>query len=147
VPVSPKSYPLCGYGEPYSQDMRENVLMKYANGTAFSHTKNRLQQQHIYPYLDTIWRWLQRIQVEGHGLPYHRSGNKRATILRGPDLLFLALYRAVFPKAKVAEINAFLETSSFNITTPTAITETEKRLGRSKRRGSTTTYQALLPIN
>ena len=152
LPVSPVAHPSIGYGEPYSQDMRAKVLMEYSNGTAFSHTNNLLQQQHLYPHPDTIWRWLQRTMIEGHALPHRRSGNKRATVLRGPDLLYLALYRAVFPKAKAAEINSFLFRCNlgnleFNYYHPSTISEAEKRLDLTKKRGSTPAYQALLPIN
>ena len=152
MPVSPIAHPSNGYGEPYSQDMRAKVLMEFNNGTADSATNRMLQRQHLYPHPDTIMRWVQRKVDEGHALPYRRSGNKRATILRGPDFMFLALYRSMYPRAKAAEINAFLYRCNFgnldfDYYHPSAITEAEKRLGLTKKRGSTTAFQALMPIN
>jgi hypothetical protein len=62
------------------------------------------------------------------------------------------LYRIVFPKAMAAEINAFLYRANygsidFRFYSASQISETEKRIGLTRKRGSTTAYQALLPIN
>ena len=67
-------------------------------------------------------------------------------------MLYLALYQAVFLKAKAAKINSFLFRCNLgnlklNYYYPSAITEAEKQLGLTKKQGSTTAYQVLLPIN
>jgi len=88
----------------------------------------------------------------GHYRPCRRNGNVRANVLRDHNLLLLVLYRIVFPKAKIAEINAFLYRANygnidFRFYSPSQISEAEKRMGLTTKRGSTTAYQALLPIN
>ena len=70
----------------------------------------------------------------------------------GHDLLLLALYRITFPKATAAEINAFLYRANYGSMTfrfysPSQISETEKWIGLTRKKGSTTAYQALLPVN
>ena len=71
----------------------------------------------------------------------------------GHDLLLLALYRITFPKATAAEINAFLYRANYGSLTfrfysPSQISETEKWIGLTRKKGSTTAaYQALLPFN
>ena len=44
------------------------------------------------------------MQDEWHVLPYRRSGDKHATILRGADFMFLVLYCSIFPLSKALEI-------------------------------------------
>ena len=132
--------------------MQTKVLMEYTNGTADSDTNRMLQLQHLYPHPNTTMRWVQQMLDEGHAFSYRFLGNKRATILRGPDYMFLALYRSVFPRAKAAEINVFLYRCNFgnldfDYCHIFAITEVEKRLGLTKKRGSTTAFQAFMPIN
>ena len=134
LPVSPKAHPSNGYGEPYGQDMRAKVLAEHANGTVDSHVNRMLQRQHLYPHPATIARWLRRIEVEGHALPYRRTGNNRATVLRGPDLLLLSFYRSIFPKATAAEINTFFYRCNFgnldfHFYHPSAISAAEKDWG------------------
>ena len=64
----------------------------------------------------------------------------------------LALYRVIFPKASAAEINAFLFRVNygdpfFRFYTNSQITYAEQRIGLTRKRGSTTAFQAYLPIN
>ena len=80
------------------------------------------------------------------------TGNRRAVVLRDHDLILLSLYRVAFPKASAAEINAFLYRANFGSLTfrfysPSQISLAEKRLGLTRKVGSTTAYQALLPRN
>ena len=44
----------------------------------------------------------------GKGNGKKKNGNKKAKILRGLDLLLLAIFRAAYPKATQAEVRAFL---------------------------------------
>ena len=111
--------------------MQAKVLIKYNNGTADSATDRMLQLQHLYPHPDIIIHWVQRMIDEGHALPYRRSGNKRTTILYGPNFMFPALYWSVFPWAKAAEIIIFVYRCNFgnldfDYYHPLAITKAEK---------------------
>ena len=76
----------------------------------------------------------------------------RATVLRDHDQILLSLYRVAFPKATAAEINAFLYRCNygsliFRFYSSSQISECKKRIGFTRKRGSMTTYQALLPRN
>ena len=107
---------------------------------------------HLYPSLDTEDRWSDLFAGFGHYRHCRRTGNARAHVLRDHDCLLLALYRVAFPKATAAEINAFLYRANFGNTlfrfySPSQISMCEQRIGLSKKRGSTTAFQALLPIN
>ena len=73
-------------------------------------------------------------------------------MLRDHDLILLALYRIAFPKATAAEINAFLYRANFGnvmfrFYSPSQISEAEKRIGLSRKKGSIIAFQALLPVN
>lgn len=64
----------------------------------------------------------------------------------------MALYCVAFPKASAAQINAFLYrlnygSAFFCFYTNSQITQAEKRIGLTRKAGSTTAHQAYLPIN
>ena len=89
-----------------------------------------------------------------HLRPFRRTGNARASVLRGIDNYMLAYWRSIWPKSTHAEMNALLFTSQVargepnpRFFSPSQISRAEDRLGLSKKRGSTTAYQALLPRN
>ena len=108
--------------------------------------------QHDFPSLRSEGRWEERLAALGHYRQYRRTGNRRATVLRDHDCILLALYRVAFPKAMAAEINAFLYRANFGnldfrFYSPSQISECEKRIGLTRKRGSTTAFQALLPVN
>ena len=92
-------------------------------------------------------RWRRRLARLGHLRPFRRTGNKRATVLRGYDAYRLAVYRTTYPKATIAEINAYLYIVTGRFYDPSQISRCEDRLGLSRKRGSTTAYQALHPRN
>ena len=75
-----------------------------------------------------------------------------ASVLRGHNLVLLAMYRVVYPKATHAEINAFLFRANFGNPTfrffsHSQISRAENILNLTKKWSSTTAYQAFLPIN
>ena len=75
-----------------------------------------------------------------------------ATRLKGHDLVLLAMYRIVYPKAISAEVNAFLYCVNFgnpffSFYSPSQISRTEESIGILRKRGSTTSNQAYYPIN
>jgi len=88
----------------------------------------------------------------GHYCQCKRSGYKQAEAFRDHDVIFLALYRTIFPKATAAEINAFLYRANFGnldfkFYSPSQISEAEDRIGLTRVAGSTTAYQAFFPVN
>jgi len=80
-----------------------------------------------------------------------KSGRKKFK-LGGRNLVLLALYRVLFPKARAAEVNAALYRFNygnpfFSFFSKSQISEAEARLGLTLKRGSTTAYQAFFPVN
>ena len=138
----------------YDQHFRGFVLAVRQAGI----TREQLQlftqfrAQHEYPSLRSERRWEELLATLGHYRQCRRTGNERATVLRDHDCILLALYRMAFPKAMAAEINAFLYRANFGnldfrFYHPSQITKCEKRIGLTRKRGSTTAFQALLPVN
>ena len=93
------------------------------------------------------------LQTRGHLLRFRRTGNRRATALRGQALFLLAFWRCLHPKTTAAETNAFLWNAHGRfMPTPrlyssSQITRAEDLLGLSRKVASTTARQALDPRN
>lgn len=141
-------HPSGGKGFGYAVDFRAYAMMRNALGGEDNLTQ-QLQTTHLYPSVRTIQRYRRRMQSLGHLRRFHRTGNNRATVLRGHASYLLMLYRVAFPKAQLSQVNAFL----FNALGrqrffhPSQISKAEQRLGLSRKRGSTTAKQAMLPRN
>ncbi len=89
--------------------MRTLVVAVNAAGMSNHHSIfDQLRALHLFPSASTERRHVVLHNNEGNIRPCKLTGNKRATVLLGHDLLLLALYRITFPKATSAEINAFL---------------------------------------
>ena len=141
-----------GRGSGYSQDMRELVMSVRNSGESNHPIFQQLRQLGVYPSMPTELRYQRLQNTHGHVRQCRRTGNNRATVFRDHNLLLLALYRITFPKCTAAEINAFLYRANygdinFRFFSASQISEAEKRIGLTRKRGSTTAYQALLPIN
>ena len=140
-------------GNPYSQDTRELVVQNRLNGTDRLPHIRQLQDQHQYPHPCTVDRYMERLREVGHARAYRQTGNIRAQReIEGPNLIWLALYRSVLPKATAAEVNSFL--FEMNVHDPqcipysnSQINRTQQRLNLTKTHGSTTAFQALEPRN
>ena len=80
---------------------------------------------------------------------YRRSGNLRATVLRGFQTLNLDLFRALWPHGHHTEANVWLFHAGGmqRFYDPSQISRAEDRLGLLIKRASTTARQAMLPIN
>jgi transposase len=132
--------------------MREFVMAVRREGRSNELVFQQMRAQRTYPSLVSECRWAIIEQDLGHFRPCRRTGNASAMVLRDHDLIFLALYRMIFPKATIPQCNAFLYRAnfgnpSFRFYSASQISEAETRIGLTKKRGSTTAYQALLPIN
>jgi len=141
-----------GRGTGWSQEMRSFCLAVRQAGASRDPLFVQLRANRLYPSVQSEERWHNMLTILGHCLPCRRTGNKRATVLRDHDQILIALYRIPFPKATSAEVNAFLYRANygdvnFRFYTPSQITECEKRIGLTRKRGSTTAYQAYLPRN
>ena len=131
---------------------RSGVMRIREAGLSHDPLITQLPQQQLYPSIYTEERWSRLYNQFGHCRLCRRTGNARATVLRGHDLVLLSLYRMVFPKATAAEINTFLYRANFGnvdfcFYSSSQISEAEKRIGLTRKRSSTTAHQALLGIN
>ncbi|KAL7490443.1 LOW QUALITY PROTEIN: hypothetical protein ACHAWT_000143, partial [Skeletonema menzelii] len=145
--VAEEPHPSGGRGFAYSQIYDLNV---YNSGQIDDPIFDLARANRFFPSMQTIFSVKQE---HGHSRPCRRTGNARATILRDHDIIiFLALYCVAFPKASAAQINAFLYrvnygSAFFCFYTNSQITQAEKRIGLTRKAGSTTAHQAYLPIN
>ncbi len=139
----------------YSQEMRRLAItmrMQGMDGDDNEHVAH-LRANGQYPSEGTVDRWMLLQNNFGHTRPFRRTGNNRATReIRGRNLLLLSLHRAVLPKATIAEVNAFLY--AMNMHDPdnrfhsySQICRAEASILITKKRSSTTAFQAMLPIN
>ena len=148
-------HPSIGCGEPYSPDIRDLVMRIHDLGDPGEVIKDlidTLQTARVYPSNSTISRLVSLRNNLGHYRACRRTGNRFAERLRGSDLIFLSLFRVVYPKASAAEVNAFLYrvnfgNATFQFYSHSQITRSEQMIGLSKKCGSTTAYQAYLPVN
>jgi hypothetical protein len=141
-----------GRGTGYSQAMHELALAVCQAGESNNSVIQDMRQHCLWPSLWSEIHWVLLLDNHGHVRPCRRMGYLCATVLQGNDIFLLALYRIVFPKAMAAEVNAFLYRVNygnihFRFYSPSQITEAEIRIGLFRKKGSMTTYQALLPIN
>ena len=147
-------------GNPYSQDMRQMVMFIVdhvlgGDQQDYHGVRNMvdiLRGNHIYPSSRTCRRWAKLQDDHGHLRPCRRSGNSFAERMSGPDLIYLAIFRAFYPKATIAETNAFLYRANlgnpfWNFYSQSQIHRGECLIGLSRKRSSTTAYQALYPVN
>ena len=142
-------HPRCGQGFWYAHEFRQAVMFALDIGHTNDTVIQILREQKLWPSHRTTRRWDKRLQTLGNLMNYPRTGNKRATVLRGVETFKLAWLMAVFPRINAAEINVFLYNSNGQIRfySPSQIYRTQDRIGLSKKRSSTTVMQATLPIN
>lgn len=152
TPVAETPDPSLKTGEAYSQDMRrlvEVLLQSFAMTP--KQTKEIRDTVQKLPSYRTIQRWKNHLQERGHLRPFRRSGGKRkGRRLKGMNIIYLAIYRLVYPKGSSAEINAFLYRMNygnphFKFFSHSQICRAEQLLGLTRKRGSTTAFKALLP--
>ena len=107
----PLSHPSRG-GKPYSNDTCQLVLQLHFNGTNLRHPPADiadLRLNHKFPCYSTCSSWIQTYHATGDVCPLRATGNNFAgREISGLKLEWLALYRAVLPKATLAECRAFL---------------------------------------
>jgi hypothetical protein len=144
-------HPSGGIGNAYSQDMREFSMHLYHNDL-IDDPIIQACQFYLFPSMQTIRRYIALENRLGHFHPCRRTGNKQASVLRDHNIVFLILYRIAYPKCSAAQINAYLYRVNygdvlFRFYTKSQISKAERCIGLTRKRGSTTAYQAFLPIN
>ena len=154
--VEEETHPSLGTGNPYSQDMRSLVMFLSHHGLEndlnVANLINLLRTNHVYPSATTQRRYERLEQRIGHVRPCKRNGNCFAEKMSGLDLIHIAMYQVAYPKCTIAEINAFLYNvnlgnPNFSFYSQSQISLAEKSIGLTRKKGSTTAYQAYYPQN
>jgi hypothetical protein len=146
-----QSHPSNGGSRGYSQDIREQVISMWQNGDDIAAPwLIPLRAQRKFPSLKTCRRWIRQFQQEGHARAKRSTGNHFSQReVHGQDLVNLALYRMVRPKAYLYEVAAYIHNR--NPASPpysnAQIFRAEVRLGLTRKVGSTTSDLAYLPEN
>ena len=95
-------------GNPYSQDMHEEVITRHQLGLPIvSPELMALCQQYQYPSVWACRQYIRQFNASGHARPKYATGNHIAEVL-GLHLVRLALYQIVHPEGTIAEARAFL---------------------------------------
>eukprot|EP00567_Pseudictyota_dubia_P014059 CAMPEP_0197436338 /NCGR_PEP_ID=MMETSP1175-20131217/3810_1 /TAXON_ID=1003142 /ORGANISM="Triceratium dubium, Strain CCMP147" /LENGTH=382 /DNA_ID=CAMNT_0042965605 /DNA_START=300 /DNA_END=1448 /DNA_ORIENTATION=- len=146
--VRRRPHPSRGNGYAYSHEFRIASYRVYSAGMeSVNPMVQQLRSEHLYPAERTMRRYRQRLNEHGHFMRFVRQGNQRATAIVGGDLMLLAQFRILFPKARIAEVIAYLFNARGRFYHPSQISRAEDRLGLTRKRGSTTARQARLPRN
>lgn len=138
--------------------MRQQVLEMHLLGQDLSDRLSNpnavwlipLRHQKKFPCWATCKSWIDLYESEGHVNPKRATGNKESTReINGDDLVHLALFRLVRPKAYLAEVKAYIHNRNPNNLpySDSQIHRAELRLGLFMKVASTTSDCAYLPIN
>ena len=143
-----------GLKEAYSLEVRRIAVQAIHDPQARnSETIIAARANRQFPSKRTVRRYVQNINERGFLDAFKRSGNKRATVLRRLDLVLLAIYNKKFPVATAAENIAFLWNAFGRHQNPpivyneSEICKAEQRIGLSRKKVSTTAFQAFSPQN
>ena len=112
--VPPQQHPSSGRGHAYSEEFRQFANIVLANQQLNHPLIQEAQELYLFPSKRTCQRHERRRLELGHFRRFRRTGNKRATVLRGVDNFMLSYWRSVWPKSTIAELNALLFVSQIS---------------------------------
>jgi hypothetical protein len=97
-------------GNPYSQDMREEVIARHQLGLPIVTPElTALRQQYKYSSVWMCWRYIRQFNASGHARPKYATGNHMAERqVLGQHLVRLALFRIVHLEGTIVEARTFL---------------------------------------
>ena len=103
-------HPSEGGSRGYAQEMRDQVISLWMNGEDLNAMWiELLQHQKKFPCVQTCRRWIRLHQGEGHSRRRRPTGNHFSDReVHGQDLINLAVYRTVRPKAYINEVRAYV---------------------------------------
>lgn len=92
----------------------------------------------------SIQRW-----IKNGVLPLRQSGNKVNSTIRGEHLLLLAMFKKIYPQASNPESACYIAEHSTDgrVLTNGEVTKGLRFLNMTRKKGSTTAYQAFTPKN
>ena len=133
----------------YMTEFRQAAVAAHFNGHRRNAMLTFLRGQRLWCHRASTYRWRMRLQLLGHLRQFRRTGNVRATVLRGPHLISLAIWRVLWPRGNHHEANIWLHHAHGRVCfyQPSQISKAEDSLGLSSKRASTTARQAMLPLN
>jgi hypothetical protein len=138
---------------PWPNESRRAGIALKERGELGNPIATQLITEKAIPAARTVRRHQKRFRDLGNILPFKRSGNKKATVLRGPELVLLATFVQMYPKAQTCKKVAFLWNAfGRNMPVPrfyvaSQITRAEQMLGISRKCSSTTARQAFTATN
>ena len=103
-----------------------------------------------FPSLWTCNRWISQYQTKGNVRSKRATGNRCAEHeVHSIDLVNPAIHRIVHPEAYIYEVIAYLNNMNLNSRpySKSQIFRAEQRLGLGRKKASTTSDYAYLPVN
>ena len=93
--------------------------------------------------LSSIRRWAKR------PIPYEMTGGKKSQAMSGHHRFLLSLFKKIYPQARHSQSAVFIALHSHDnrVFTNTEISRALKDMNMTRKRASTTAYQAFTPIN
>ncbi len=150
---SDKAHPSQCKSTAYSSEIRQLAVENRLSGADQSENIRNLQDINLYPSESTVNRWMERYHEYGHVRSFRKTGNHRSQReIKGRNMVLHALFRAFRPKATAAECIAMLYEMNRGqpgnrFHCPSNITRVEKQLCLTRKRGSTTAFEAMTPRN
>ena len=146
-----KPHPSLG-GNVYPPKMRDQVISLWENGADLQNSPwlADLREQKKFSCWRTCQRWIELFNSEGHTLRKRATGNRISEReVNGQDIVNLAIYRMVCPKAYIKEVRAYVH--NMNPDNPpyshSQIGRVENRLRLHQKVGSMTSDCAYFEIN
>ncbi len=143
-------YPSHG-GRPWPIEIRNMVISMHLNGVNFWDANLACMHANFkFPLMNTVKQWIFQYNFEGTTLPKLATGNRHSTQeINGVDLVNLALFWLVHPKAYLDEVRVYVHNRN-PATLPYSqlqIVRAEHRLGLTRKAVSSTSDTAHLPLN
>ena len=138
-------------GRPWPIEIRNMVISMHLSGENFWEASLvRMCANYEFPSMRSVYRWIRRYNFEGTVLMKRATGNRHSTReVNGVDLVNLALFRLVRPKAYIDEVRAYVHNRN-PVDLPysqSQIVRAEHRLGLTRKAASSTSDRAHLPLN
>lgn len=128
-----KKHPSRGGSEGYSIPHRKLLIDLYQSGECIPASNLR-----------SVQRW-----IKFGPIPKKKTGNKGSTSMEGGHLMLLAIFKRIYPQATNNQCAVFiaLHSADSRVFTKSEISTGLRKLNMTRKKGSTTAYQAFTPRN
>jgi hypothetical protein len=138
-------------GRAWPIEIRNMIISMHLSGENFwDAAMVRMRTNYEFPSMRSVYRWIRRYNFEGTALMKRATGNRYSTReINGLDLVNLALFWLVHPKAYIDEVRAYVHNQNpMNLPySQSQIIRVEHRLGLTRKVASSTSDRAHLPLN